>query len=205
MRDASPHAPSDMTRDPTPTSLTVARSRTGHHRSMTDTPSLPIAASRRGPRERVQPISTAVKRQLRVRCKPSRETGDRARTITRGGLSLRIQGRLASLAAARLRAAASGRPRRRLRVRRTALKIRSASSTEPTGVVSHAARVQRRSMFHGRHKPLARLRELTDRLLRFSEHYRRIARPFDWTFTRADLERVLAKITEREPRLALAP
>lgn len=46
--------------------------------------------------------------------------------------------------------------------------------------------------------------ELADRLLRFGEHYRQIARPFDWTFTRADLERVLAKITEREPRLALA-
>jgi hypothetical protein len=45
---------------------------------------------------------------------------------------------------------------------------------------------------------------LADRLLRFGEHYRQIARPFDWTFTRADLERVLAKITEREPRLALA-
>jgi hypothetical protein len=39
---------------------------------------------------------------------------------------------------------------------------------------------------------------------RFGEHYRQIARPFDWTFTRTDLERVLAKITEREPRLALA-
>jgi hypothetical protein len=39
-------------------------------------------------------------------------------------------------------------------------------------------------------------------LLRFGEHYRQIARPLDWTFTRADLERVLAKITEREPRLA---
>jgi hypothetical protein len=36
------------------------------------------------------------------------------------------------------------------------------------------------------------------------EHHRQIARPFDWTFTRADLERALAKITEREPRLALA-
>ena len=48
------------------------------------------------------------------------------------------------------------------------------------------------------------LDELADRLLRFGEHYRRIARPFDWTFSRADLERVLAKITEREPRLALA-
>jgi hypothetical protein len=48
------------------------------------------------------------------------------------------------------------------------------------------------------------LNELTDRLLRFGEHYRQIARPFDWTFSRADLERVLAKITEREPRLAPA-
>jgi hypothetical protein len=48
------------------------------------------------------------------------------------------------------------------------------------------------------------LDELADRLLRFGEHYRQIARPFDWTFARADLERVLAKITEREPRLALA-
>jgi hypothetical protein len=38
---------------------------------------------------------------------------------------------------------------------------------------------------------------------RFGEHYRQIARPFDWTFTRADLERVLAEISEREPRLAL--
>ena len=44
----------------------------------------------------------------------------------------------------------------------------------------------------------------SSRLLRFGEHYRQIARPFDWTFSRADLERVLAKLTEREPRLALA-
>jgi hypothetical protein len=39
--------------------------------------------------------------------------------------------------------------------------------------------------------------------LRFGEHYRQIARPFDWTFTRADLERVIAKISECEPRLHL--
>jgi len=31
-----------------------------------------------------------------------------------------------------------------------------------------------------------------------------MARPFDWTFTRADLELALANLTEREPRLALA-
>ena len=48
------------------------------------------------------------------------------------------------------------------------------------------------------------LDELADRLLRFGEHYRQIARPFDWTFTRADRERVLAKIIEGGPWLALA-
>ena len=46
--------------------------------------------------------------------------------------------------------------------------------------------------------------ELADRLLRFGDHYRQIAKPFDWTFTRADLEAVLAKITEHEPHLTLA-
>jgi hypothetical protein len=31
-----------------------------------------------------------------------------------------------------------------------------------------------------------------------------IAQPFDWTFTRTDLDAVLAKITEHEPKLTLA-
>ena len=48
------------------------------------------------------------------------------------------------------------------------------------------------------------LDELAERLLGFGEHYRRIARPFEWTFTRQDLDRVLAKITDREPHLQLA-
>jgi hypothetical protein len=38
----------------------------------------------------------------------------------------------------------------------------------------------------------------------FGQHYRDIARPFEWTFTRQDLDRVLAKITDREPQLQLA-
>ena len=36
--------------------------------------------------------------------------------------------------------------------------------------------------------------ELAHRLLRFGDHYRQIAQPFDWTFTRTDLDAVLAKI-----------
>jgi hypothetical protein len=36
------------------------------------------------------------------------------------------------------------------------------------------------------------------------EHYGTIARPFDGTFTRNDLNQVLAKIADREPDLRLA-
>lgn len=45
---------------------------------------------------------------------------------------------------------------------------------------------------------------LTERLLRFADHYRQIARPFEWTFTRTDLERLLARIDTHEPGLKLA-
>ncbi|MDQ3400018.1 MAG: IS630 family transposase [Chloroflexota bacterium] len=48
------------------------------------------------------------------------------------------------------------------------------------------------------------LDELATRLIAFGEHYRQIARPFEWTFTRRDLERVLARIADREPQLQLA-
>jgi hypothetical protein len=48
------------------------------------------------------------------------------------------------------------------------------------------------------------LHELTQRLMDFGQHYRDIARPFQWTFTRHDLDRVLAKITDRQPHLQLA-
>jgi len=34
--------------------------------------------------------------------------------------------------------------------------------------------------------------------------YRQIARPFEWTFTRDDLDRVLDKIADRQPALQLA-
>jgi hypothetical protein len=50
----------------------------------------------------------------------------------------------------------------------------------------------------------ASLDELAARLLTFGDHYRQIARPFEWTFTRADLERVLERVqTPRRPALRL--
>lgn len=45
---------------------------------------------------------------------------------------------------------------------------------------------------------------LAERLLRFGDHYRQIARPFQWTFTRDDLNRLLTRIEPHEPRLKLA-
>ena len=46
--------------------------------------------------------------------------------------------------------------------------------------------------------------ELAERLLAFAEHYRQIARPFEWTFTRGNLDALLARIDRHEPQLALA-
>jgi hypothetical protein len=48
------------------------------------------------------------------------------------------------------------------------------------------------------------LAELAERLLAFGEHYRTLARPFEWTFTRADLDALLARLATREPPLRLA-
>jgi hypothetical protein len=45
---------------------------------------------------------------------------------------------------------------------------------------------------------------LAVRLLSFGEHYRQIARPFEWTFSRQDLDALLARIDRHEPQLALA-
>ena len=53
---------------------------------------------------------------------------------------------------------------------------------------------------------LGSLEELGERLLAFQEHYARIARPFEWTFTRANLERVIERVEgqRREGELPLA-
>jgi len=50
----------------------------------------------------------------------------------------------------------------------------------------------------------ASLDALAERLLRFAEHYRQIARPFEWTFSRTDLDRLLARIDAHDPQLPLA-
>ena len=42
----------------------------------------------------------------------------------------------------------------------------------------------------------ASLPELEDRLLRFQEHYQRLAAPFQWTFTRCDLATLLSKLDD---------
>lgn len=43
-----------------------------------------------------------------------------------------------------------------------------------------------------------------ERLHAFERHYERIARPFEWTFTRRDLDRLLARLSVQESTLKLA-
>ena len=51
---------------------------------------------------------------------------------------------------------------------------------------------------------LATLDALAERLLAFGEHYRQIARPFEWTFTREKLNELIARIEQHEPQPQLA-
>lgn len=48
------------------------------------------------------------------------------------------------------------------------------------------------------------LAALAARIAAFEDHYRAIAKPFDWTFTRADLDALLQRLASREPHLRLA-
>ena len=51
---------------------------------------------------------------------------------------------------------------------------------------------------------LASLSRLKDRLLRFERHYEQAAKPFEWKFTRRNLEDLMARLQERDTRLAAA-
>jgi hypothetical protein len=44
---------------------------------------------------------------------------------------------------------------------------------------------------------------LAARITAFQAHYRQIAQPFDWTFTRTDLDALLTRLDAREPHLQL--
>jgi len=50
----------------------------------------------------------------------------------------------------------------------------------------------------------ADLDALAARITAFQAHYQRIAQPFEWTFTRAKLDALLARLADREPDLRLA-
>jgi hypothetical protein len=50
----------------------------------------------------------------------------------------------------------------------------------------------------------ADLDALAARITAFENDYRQIARPFQWTFSRADLDALLARLANREPHLKLA-
>ncbi len=41
--------------------------------------------------------------------------------------------------------------------------------------------------------------ELENRILRFQARYQEIAKPFEWTFTRKDLARLMARLAQKQP------
>ena len=55
--------------------------------------------------------------------------------------------------------------------------------------------VQRKAMTPNEFGSLA---QLARHLLDFGQHYRTLARPFEWTFTRAKLDAVIDRITRHE-------
>lgn len=48
------------------------------------------------------------------------------------------------------------------------------------------------------------LQRVVDRLDAFEHHYNQIAQPIQWTFTRTDLQQLIARVSQREPDLHLA-
>jgi len=48
------------------------------------------------------------------------------------------------------------------------------------------------------------LSDVEDRLLRFQSHYEAVAKPFQWKFTRRDLDDLLAKLDDRDRAYARA-
>ena len=50
----------------------------------------------------------------------------------------------------------------------------------------------------------AELAAVEHRLLAFERHYEQIAQPFEWTFTRSDLDRLLKRLDQQKPPLSLA-
>ena len=46
------------------------------------------------------------------------------------------------------------------------------------------------------------LQELENSILNFQEEYEKIAKPFEWKFTREDLEKILAKLDDRQKMAA---
>jgi hypothetical protein len=48
----------------------------------------------------------------------------------------------------------------------------------------------------------ANLAALRDQLMQFQQRYQQSAKPFEWTFTRGDLDVVIAKLKQKTDRLA---
>ena len=61
--------------------------------------------------------------------------------------------------------------------------------------------IQRKVLSPNDFEPIA---EVTDRLLRFQQHYEQAAKPFRWKFTRRDLDSLIKRIQTVESHTAAA-
>ena len=53
-------------------------------------------------------------------------------------------------------------------------------------------------------RDFASLDALAERIIGFQHHWQQVAEPFDWNFTRRDLDALMERLAEREPQLRLA-
>src|SRR5262245_9633626 len=83
--------------------------------------------------------------------------------------------------------------------------VHHAQALRPCRRQDRKGAVRLRQRLLARRQRLDRSRQaLAERLVDFGDLYRQIARPFEWTFTRADLGRLLARIDPHTPDLTLA-
>ena len=54
------------------------------------------------------------------------------------------------------------------------------------------------------HEDFDSLDALAEQIVAFEDHWQQVAQPFEWTFTRRDLDALMARLAGREPQLRLA-
>jgi hypothetical protein len=143
-----------------------------------------------------QPLRPRRRQDRQGAVRPARQPGDEQRAVCVGADRLLDRRQRLLARRQRLDRAHRGQPGR--------MRGRSTCRSTPPGSTrsSSTSRSSKRKALAP--NDFDSLQALAERLLDFGDHYRQIARPFEWTFTRADLGRLLARIDAHTPDLTLA-